>query len=66
VASRENESAGLAGGKDWMLQRVRFAVAQEVSANPGLIVATVGAYSEDGPVAADINPRRVCLIARRR
>jgi len=49
-----------------MLQRVRFAVAQEVSANPGLIVATVGAYSEDGPVAADINPRRVCLIARRR
>ena len=28
------------------------------SANPGLIVATVGAYSENGPVGADIDPRR--------
>jgi hypothetical protein len=36
------------------------------SANPGLIVATVGAYSENGPVGADIDPRRVRLIARRR
>ena len=31
-----------------------------------LIPAAVGAYSENGPVGAAINPRRVRLIARRR
>jgi len=31
-----------------------------------LIVATVGAYSENGTIGAAINPRRVRLIARRR
>src|SRR5713101_7966689 len=34
--------------------------------NPDLIPAAVGAYSENGPVGAAINPRRVRLIARRR
>ena len=43
----------------------RFAVARWFCES-GLIVATVGAYSENGPVAADIDPRRVRLIARRR
>jgi hypothetical protein len=32
----------------------------------GLIPVAVGAYSENGPDGAAINPRRVCLIARRR
>jgi hypothetical protein len=32
----------------------------------GLIPAAVGAYSENGPDGAAINPRRVRLIARRR
>src|SRR5258707_850839 len=32
----------------------------------GLIRAAVGAYSENGPDGAAINPRRVRLIARRR
>jgi hypothetical protein len=32
----------------------------------GLIPAAVGAYSENGPNGAAINPRRVRLIARRR
>jgi hypothetical protein len=31
-----------------------------------LISAAVGAYSENGPDGAAINPRRVRLIARRR
>jgi hypothetical protein len=48
-----------------MLQRVRFAVARWFRES-GLIVATIGAYSENGPVGAAINPRRVRLIARRR
>lgn len=48
-----------------MLQRVRFAVAR-LFRESGLIVATVGAYSENGTVGADINPRRVRLIAGRR
>jgi hypothetical protein len=53
---------GRMGGKDYS---VRFAVAR-LFRESGLIVATVGAYSENGPVGADINPRRVRLIARRR
>ena len=32
----------------------------------GLIVATVGAYSENGNIGPAINPRRVRLVARRR
>ena len=32
----------------------------------GLIPAAVGAYSENGPNGAGIDPRRVRLIARRR
>ena len=32
----------------------------------GLIPAAVGAYSENGPIGAAINPRRVRLIARQR
>ena len=38
----------------------------EVGSYHDLIPAAVGAYSENGPVGAAINPRRVRLIARRR
>jgi hypothetical protein len=37
----------------------------KVYAGSLLIPAAVGAYSENGPVGAAINPRRVRLIARR-
>ena len=37
----------------------------KVYAGSLLIPAAVGAYSENGPVGATINPRRVRLIARR-
>src|SRR6267142_217889 len=38
----------------------------QVYAGSLLIPAASGTYSENGPVGADINPRRVRLIARRR
>src|SRR5258708_27631338 len=63
---RKTNSEELADGKDLdVATRVRFAVARRFRES-ALIVATVGAYSENGTVGADINPRRVRLIARRR
>src|ERR1700676_3551845 len=72
ITSRSDRSFGL-WQRDPSRRHWRVAVLKAVRHPPtrkatdsGLIRSAVSAYSENGPVGAAVNPRRVRLIARRR